>query len=87
VAFVAYVQTTIPPPPPGAAVPVVSFGGAPLVTRAATGTLVLGFLPVVPMTIISAALLGLVSALTPGARPGTATLAKYFGSRSADVPS
>ncbi len=78
VAFVAYVQTSIPPPPPGAVVPVLTLGQTAVITRAPAGMLVLDFLPVVPMTLISALLLGIVSALTPGARPGGATLAKYF---------
>jgi SSS family solute:Na+ symporter len=75
---VAIVQTTVPAPPPGTAVPVVSIGGTDIVTRAAAGMMVLGFLPVVPMTIISVMFMVVVSMLTPGARPGGATMAKYF---------
>jgi SSS family solute:Na+ symporter len=75
---VAIVQTTVPAPPPGTAVPVFSIGGTDIVTRAAAGMMVLGFLPVVPMTIISAMLMVVVSMLTPGSRPGSATMAKYF---------
>jgi SSS family solute:Na+ symporter len=78
VAGVAVVQQTIPPPPPGAAVPVWSAFGTAIVTRAAQGALVLGFLPVVPMTIVSALLMIVVSRLTAAARPGAATLARYF---------
>jgi SSS family solute:Na+ symporter len=78
VAFVAVVQTTIPAPPPGSEIAVWSPGGTPLVTRAAAGMMVAGFLPVVPMTVVSALVMIVVSALTPGARPGRATLAKYF---------
>ena len=66
---VAVVQTTVPAPPPGAAVPVLSLGGTDIVTRAAAGMMVLGFLPVVPMTIISAMFMVVVSMLTPGSRP------------------
>ena len=40
--------------------------------------MVLGFLPVVPMTIISAMFMAVVSVLTPGSRPAGATMAKYF---------
>jgi hypothetical protein len=40
--------------------------------------MVLGLLPVVPMTVISALLMVIVSRWTPGARPGAATLARYF---------
>jgi SSS family solute:Na+ symporter len=77
VAAVAIVQTAVPPPATGA-VPIVSIGGVEVVSRAATGTSVLGFLPVVPMTLVSALLIVAVSRLTPGARPSAATLASYF---------
>jgi|KBSSwiS6_1023812.scaffolds.fasta_scaffold01124_2 hypothetical protein len=53
-------------------------GGLDVITRATTGAMVFGLLPVVTMTIVSALLMVGVSALTSGARPGTATLAKYF---------
>ena len=75
---VAIVQTTIPAPPPGSPVTVFSLGGIDIVTRAAAGMMVLGFLPVVPMTIISAMFMAVVSVLTPGSRPAGATMAKYF---------
>jgi SSS family solute:Na+ symporter len=78
VAAVAVVQQSIPPPPPGTAVPIWSAFGADIVTRAPQGALVLGFLPVVPMTIGSAILMVAVSKLTPAARPNAATLARYF---------
>jgi SSS family solute:Na+ symporter len=78
VAFVAVVQTSIPAPPPGTEIAVWSPGGTEVITRAATGMMVAGFLPVVPMTIVSALVLIVVSACTPGARPGQSTLAKYF---------
>ncbi len=55
-----------------------SIGGVDVVTRAAAGTMVLGLLPVVPMTLISALLMVMVSRWTPGSRPGAATLARYF---------
>jgi Na+/proline symporter len=75
---VAIVQTTVPAPPPGASVSVFSIGGTDIVTRAAAGMMVLGFLPVVPMTIISAMFMAVVSMLTPGSKPRGATMAKYF---------
>jgi Na+/proline symporter len=78
VAAVAYVQSTIPAPPPGAGVPVVTLGGSDVVVRASTGTLVFGLLPVVPMTLGSAALMITVSLATRGSLPARATLAKYF---------
>ncbi len=78
VAAVAIVQNVVPAPPPGLAVPILSVGGVEVVTRAATGAMVFGLLPVVPMTLMSALLMVVVSMLTPHARPGRATLAKYF---------
>jgi hypothetical protein len=56
-----------------------SLNGTHIVTRGAAGTLVLGLLPVVPMTIISAILMIVVSMTTMSAsKPGAATLARYF---------
>jgi len=78
VAAVAVVQTTIPAPAPGTFVPIVTLGGVEVVTRATTGAMVFGLLPVVPMTLVSALLMIVVSLLTPRACPGQATLAKYF---------
>jgi solute:Na+ symporter, SSS family len=75
---VAVLQTVVPPPPAGAAVSILSVAGVDVVTRAASGTTVLGLLPVVPMTIVSAALLLVVSICTPASRPAAATLARYF---------
>jgi hypothetical protein len=48
-----------------------------VITRIAAGTTVLGFLPVVPMTLVSALLMFVVSRATPGSLPRPATLAKY----------
>jgi Na+/proline symporter len=78
VLMVAVVQTLVPAPAPGAATALLSIGGIDVVTRATTGMMVLGLLPVVPMTIISAFLMVAVSALTPQSRPRPATIAKYF---------
>jgi SSS family solute:Na+ symporter len=75
---VAAIQQTIPPPPPGAAVTVWSAFGFDLVTRTAAGAMVGGFLPVVPMTLVSALLMVVVSRVTSRARPGARTLARYF---------
>jgi hypothetical protein len=71
-------QWAIPAPPPGAAVPVLTVGDVDLVSRAASGTTVLGLLPVVPMTLISALLMVIVSRWTSASRPSAATLARYF---------
>jgi SSS family solute:Na+ symporter len=75
---IAVLQSVVPAPPPGAAIPVLTIAGVDVVTRAASGTTVLGLLPVVPMTLISALLMVVVSRWTPGARPDAATLARYF---------
>ena len=75
---VAAIQNTVPPPPPGLEIAVLSIGGVDLVTRVTSGTMALGFLPVVPITILSAILMVVVSKLTSSSRPGHETLARYF---------
>jgi solute:Na+ symporter, SSS family len=75
---VAVLQTAVPAPPPGAAVSILSVAGVDVIARAASGTLVLGLLPVVPMTLVSALLMVVVSRFTPSSRPGATTLARYF---------
>ena len=75
---VAVIQQTIPPPPPGSAVPVWSAFGVDVITRAAQGAMVFGLLPVVPMTIVSALLMWIVSRMTAHAKPSAATMARYF---------
>ena len=77
VAGVAVLQSTIPAPPPGAPVTVWAVGGVDVIARIAAGTTVLGFLPVVPMTLMSALLMFIVSRATAGSLPAPATLAKY----------
>ena len=77
VAGVAVLQAAVPAPGPGVAVPVLSRGGAEIISRVASGTTVLGLLPVVPMTLISALLMFVVSSLTPSSRPAPATLIRY----------
>jgi len=76
---VAVVQTVVPPPAAGAAVPILTVGAFDLIVRGPAGVMVLGFLPVVPMTIVSAILMIAVSKLTAAARPGETTLTRYFG--------
>ena len=78
VVAVAVIQQSIPAPPPGSAVPVWTAFGTDIVTRAPQGALVLGFLPVVPMTIVSALLMWVVSLMTSRAQPSRATLGRYF---------
>ena len=79
VIFVAIVQNTIPPPPPGSEITVWSLGDRSIITRGATGTFVMGLLPVVPMTLISGMLMVVVSLATKHfAKPGQSTLRRYF---------
>ncbi len=75
---IAVLQTLVPPPPAGAAVSILSIAGVDVIARAASGTTVLGLLPVVPMTLISALLMVVVSRCTTASRPAAATLARYF---------
>ena len=73
---VAVLQAVVPAPPPGSLVSVWSVGGVDVVMRTPGGTAVLGFMPVVPMTLMSALLMVVVSWVTP--KPGADTLARYF---------
>ena len=76
---VAVIQNSIPPPPPGSEITVWSLGDLSVITRGATGTFVMGLLPVVPMTLISGMLMIVVSLATKDfAKPGDATLKRYF---------
>ncbi len=61
---VAAFQTSIPAPPPGPGIVAWSAAGVDILTRTPSGTAVLGFMPVVPMTLISALLMFLVSTVT-----------------------
>ncbi|NDD65527.1 MAG: hypothetical protein EBZ36_16360 [Acidobacteria bacterium] len=53
-----------------------SVAGVELLARTPTGTSLAGFMPVVPMTLISAILMLVVSRFTP--KPGAATIGRYF---------
>lgn len=75
----------VPAPPPGQLTPVWSVAGYDVLARTASGPSVLGLLPVVPMVLISALLMLVVSALTP--KPGAATIARYFPDRGPASPS
>ena len=66
-AGVAAIQQGIPPPPPGTAVPVWSHSADGHRHAGRRRALVLGCLPVVPMTIVSALLMVIVSRLTAAA--------------------
>ncbi len=53
-----------------------SLGDTAVIARTSGGTSVFGMLPVVPMTLVSAALMWVFSVLTP--KPSAATLGRYF---------
>jgi Na+/proline symporter len=76
VAGVAYFQQTVAAPPPGPPAVYWSLGGTEILARTPSGTSVYGFMPVVPMVIVSALLMFVVSKLT--AKPSAATIEKYF---------
>ncbi len=73
---VAIFQHSVPAPAPGPATLVWSMGGVEVLTRTPGGTAVFGFMPVVPMVIVSALLMIVVSMLTK--KPKDATIARYF---------
>jgi SSS family solute:Na+ symporter len=84
VAGVALLQQFVPAPPPGRSTVVLCVAGWDVLARTAGGTSVLGFLPVVPMVLVSALLMVAVSALTP--KPGAGTLERYFRTASGARP-
>lgn len=73
---VAIFQHLVPAPAPGPPTLVWSLGGTEVLTRTPGGTAVFGFMPVVPMVIVSAILMYVVSLLTR--KPAETTIAKYF---------
>jgi SSS family solute:Na+ symporter len=75
VAAVAIFQYVIPAPPPGPPVVMWSIAGVEVLSRTPGGTAFFGFMPVVPMTVISSALLILVSMAT--ATPSPTTVTRY----------
>ena len=76
---VAVIQNTIAAPPPGSEITVWAMGDQRIITRGATGTFVLGILPVVPMTLVSGMLMIVVSLVTKGfAKPGEHTLRRLL---------
>jgi Na+/proline symporter len=79
VAATALFQHFVPAPAPGPATVVWRVAGLDALARTPGGTSVFGLLPVVPMVLVSAALMVVVSLLT---RPPTdRTIARYFGER------
>ena len=76
VVAVALFQHFVPAPAPGPPIVFGTLGGWEVLSRTPGGTAVFGFMPVVPMVIVSALLMWLVSSLTN--KPKPATIARYF---------
>jgi SSS family solute:Na+ symporter len=76
VTAVAVFQYLVPAPAPGPPTVVWRMFGAEALARTPGGTAVFGFMPVVPMVLVSALLMWLVSSLTP--KPSVATIRRYF---------
>lgn len=76
VVTVALFQHAVPAPAPGPATVIYSLGGVEALSRTPGGTAVFGFMPVVPMVIVSALLMFVVSLVTR--KPKQTTIAKYF---------
>ena len=74
---VAIVQEVVPAPAPGPATILWAPGGVEVLSRTPGGTAVFGFMPVVPMVLISALLMIVVSMVTK--KPSATTVARYFG--------
>ena len=74
---VAVFQESVPAPAPGVNQVIWSLGGTEVLARTPGGTAVFRFMPVVPMVIVSALLMWIVSLVTQ--KPAQSTLARYFG--------
>lgn len=78
VVAVAIFQHSVPAPAPGPSTLVWALAGTEVLSRTPGGTAVFGFMPVVPMVIVSALLMFIVSLFTR--KPKETTIAKYFPS-------
>lgn len=76
VVAVAAFQHAVPAPAPGPPIVAWAIGGTEVLSRTPGGTAVFGFMPVVPMVLMSAVLMVIVSLVT--SKPKQATIAKYF---------
>jgi SSS family solute:Na+ symporter len=76
VVAVALYQHAVPAPAPGPPIVSWSMSGLDVLSRTPGGTAVFGFMPVVPMVIVSSLLMIVVSMLT--SKPSRATIQKYF---------
>jgi SSS family solute:Na+ symporter len=73
---VAVFQNTVAAPAPGPPIVVSTVAGLEVLARTAGGTAVFGFMPVVPMTVVSALLMVVVSLIT--SKPSRETVGRYF---------
>lgn len=76
VVAVAIYQHAVPAPAPGPPIISWSVSGLDVISRTPGGTAVFGFMPVVPMVIVSVLLMIVVSMIT--SKPQPATIHKYF---------
>jgi SSS family solute:Na+ symporter len=76
VVAVAIYQHAVPAPAPGPPIISWSISGLDVLSRTPGGTAVFGFMPVVPMVIVSALLMIVISMIT--SKPQPATIQKYF---------
>jgi len=76
VVAVALFQHFVPAPAPGPSIVVWAIHGTEVLSRTPGGTAVLGFMPVVPMVLVSTLLMWTVSVVT--SKPKPSTIAKYF---------
>ena len=76
VVAVAAFQHAVPAPAPGPPIVAWAIGGTEVLSRTPGGTAVFGFMPVVPMVLMSAVLMVIVSLVTR--KPKQATIARYF---------
>ncbi len=76
VILIGVFQSSMPAPAPGPPIIVWAVGGVDVIARTAGGTTVCGFMPVVPITIISAILMVVFSMATK--KPSAETLTRYF---------
>ena len=76
VVAVAIFQHAVPAPAPGPPLVAWAVGGTEVLSRTPGGTAVFGFMPVVPMVLVSVLLMVIVSLVTR--KPEQSTVAKYF---------
>jgi SSS family solute:Na+ symporter len=81
VVAVAVFQAMVPAPAPGPPVVVWRAFGVDVLSRTPGGTAIFGFMPVVPMVLVSALLMWVVSLLTT--KPSDQTIARYFPAKAA----